>query len=98
MGWGIWGLTLLAILILVMGYHSWTPRYILGQVFHPLDLSSQLATVVQTVPKSDFWKLTVIFMSTVLIVVLFLFLPLWTAYFAARRDTDTMENPSNHSF
>jgi len=92
LGWGIWGLTLLGVLIIVMGYYSWSPRYILGQLFHPLDLSSQLVSVVQTVPKPDIWKLTVIVMSTVLIVVLFLFLPLWTNYFAPRKDANNGED------
>jgi len=94
LGWGMWGLTLLAVLIIVMGYYSWSPRYILGQLFHPLGLSSQLVSFVQTVPNPDIWKLTVIVMSTLLVVVLFLILPLWTKYFAIRKDTNNEEDLS----
>jgi hypothetical protein len=52
-------------------------------------LSSQL---VQLAPASDLWKLIVIVVVSVLIGVLFLILPIWSAYFAARKETNTGED------
>jgi len=88
-GWGIWGVTLLAALMLVMGYYAWGPQDVFGQLIHPLALSSQL---VQLAPASDLWKLIVIVLVSVLIGVLFLILPIWSAYFAARKETNTGED------